>query len=374
MGICARHTLIATCILQLITTFERQIFDFLGFMWAPILINFFHIIFIIFGLFGAFQHQFKYVISNSDTLNLGTGSVSWWEANGYGCKPYYLPNITNEDIYRPVRPDYVTGCLFDYTTVEIIHAAIQVSLGVIGIIAGICCGRVILRNRQEGQAGSSISSRKSPKKTSLYSIEFSTQRDDSRACGNDSDTLDSDMNMPMAYLQNTKPMTPRRVKRRSVMTRGHPHHGNSLRKHSHGGSTRSHNSSTSVRSSQRRQNPVTQILDQQLRSNTLTSTWQRNGGHTNPTYQQSSIQSLNEQTEYELYNNRPPSARSSYSNYHGSRYISSGHTYQNNQATPQAPIKRDRQRQSLRSMAFLNSGPPAYTLQGSNQLDSETTI
>lgn len=63
-------------------------------------------------------------------MNLGTGSVSWWEANGYGCKPYYSPNVTTEDFYRPQRPEIVTGCFLQYTTVEIIHAGIQVSLSV----------------------------------------------------------------------------------------------------------------------------------------------------------------------------------------------------------------------------------------------------
>jgi len=46
-----------------ITTVERQVFDFLGFMWAPILVNFFNIIFVILGFFGAFQYRPKYIIS-----------------------------------------------------------------------------------------------------------------------------------------------------------------------------------------------------------------------------------------------------------------------------------------------------------------------
>jgi len=57
------------CALQLIylysqiTTVERQVFDFLGFMWAPILVNFFNIIFVILGFFGTFQYRPKYIIS-----------------------------------------------------------------------------------------------------------------------------------------------------------------------------------------------------------------------------------------------------------------------------------------------------------------------
>lgn len=48
----------------------------------------------------------------------------------------------------------------------------------------------------------------------------------------------------------------------------------------------------------------------------------------------------------DIYNNRPASARSSYSNYHGVR------------ATPQVPNRTDIVRQSQRQ--FVLSGPPAY--------------
>lgn len=51
-------------LLQL-TIVERQVFDFLGFMWAPILANFFHIIFVIFGFFGVYQFSAKYIITVS---------------------------------------------------------------------------------------------------------------------------------------------------------------------------------------------------------------------------------------------------------------------------------------------------------------------
>lgn len=48
-----------------LTIIERQVFDFLGYMWAPILANFLHMIFIIFGFFGAYQFRAKYLISVS---------------------------------------------------------------------------------------------------------------------------------------------------------------------------------------------------------------------------------------------------------------------------------------------------------------------
>lgn len=71
--------------------------------------------------------------------------------------------------------------------------------------------------------------------------------------------------------------------------------------------------------------------------------WQ---GQSNPTFQQTSTQSLNGEDLEELYGNRPASARSSYSNYHGVR------------ATPQVPQRTDIVRQSQRQ--FVLSGPPAY--------------
>lgn len=69
-----------------------------------------------------------YLQLNSDILNLGTGSISWFEINGYGCKATYSTNLTAEDHFTLVRPEKVEGCLLDYTIVEIIHASIQLIL------------------------------------------------------------------------------------------------------------------------------------------------------------------------------------------------------------------------------------------------------
>lgn len=89
MGSCSctrRHFLLSICFLQVvsvppplgardywndpliapqITIVERQVFDFLGYMWAPILVNFFHILFIIFGFYGAYHFRVKYIITVS---------------------------------------------------------------------------------------------------------------------------------------------------------------------------------------------------------------------------------------------------------------------------------------------------------------------
>ena len=88
----------------------------------------------------------------------------------------------------------------------------------------------------------------------------------------------------------------------------------------------------------------TRNLTENWQGNQLKSTqWQ---GQSNPTFQQSSTQSINGEDVDDLYSNRPASARSSYSNYHGIR------------ATPQVPQRTDIVRQSQRQ--FVLSGPPAY--------------
>ncbi|XP_072764029.1 uncharacterized protein Nkain isoform X1 [Anoplolepis gracilipes] len=454
MGICSRrHFLLTICILQLITTIERQVFDFLGFMWAPILVNFFNIIFVILGFFGAFQYRPKYIISyciwnilwlgwnvfvicfylsvgildkNSDILNLGTGSFSWWHVNGPGCKAVY--DVTEPELFRPARPTNVTDCVLDYEVIEILHAATQCILSFMAVVGGICLSKVFLE-----EDDSSRTKRKKKQLRPLYSIEYSqpeppTMQDDSSV--------------------SPKPMTPRRVKRRSVISRD---------------STRRSNTRRSSLRQSRRKNPVNRIMDHQenLYANTgpsscigtltnqnvstlsqgsdrtfsydritiggwdrernatadrnwqpeavnmavsspalwppppppsnqdssnnysnassafpapgqsppgdwdqhattsstrnLTDNWQATSGElgamqwqgqSNPTFQQTSTQSLNGEDLEELYSNRPASARSSYSNYHGVR------------ATPQVPNRTDIVRQSQRQ--FVLSGPPAY--------------
>lgn len=71
-------------------------------------------------------------LQESDLLNLGTGSFSWFVINGYGCKAVYSDNITTtvDDPYRPRRPDSVENCLVDYFLVEVIHSGVQCLLAV----------------------------------------------------------------------------------------------------------------------------------------------------------------------------------------------------------------------------------------------------
>ncbi|XP_030081074.1 transcription activator MSS11 isoform X2 [Drosophila hydei] len=580
MGSCSctrRHFLLSTCFLQMITIIERQVFDFLGYMWAPILVNFFQILFIIFGFYGAYHFRIKYIITyllwnfvwigwnaflicfylnvgsldkDGDLLNMGTGSVSWFEANGYGCKPTY--NITSDDPFRPLRPERVEDCLLDYTLVEVIHSGVQCALALLGILGAILISCIFL---DEDDRLKHIS-KQSKHRQSLYSIDISdTIRHRTDVMLGFGDPHDQDQDQDGGEL-SPKPMTPRRVKRRSVMARGthgrqstggggssssrRSHHGssNTLRsKHGHGHGHGDSSSGSYVRSSTRssrrkyQQNPVTKLLDQQQqlqlqqqqhqqqqqlqlhqqqqlqqqpqlgsfhRQRTLTASnlqslnadiannsnsssninnsnimnnsnfyhsYRKNipldpiyyntngqgmlleqqaspplpppppppaplgGGHYNPSYQHSTTQ-LNDvgHASDELYNNRPPSVRSSYSNFHGSRPLSTAYNNAENvfvglsgasASPPQPPCtpplyqqhplhqqqqqqqqqqqylpppvpepapayvsaqshinfsKRTASRESIRSMAFLNNGPPAYNLNYHTPPDSETTM
>jgi hypothetical protein len=65
-----------------VSTVERQVFDFLGYMWAPILANFFHIIFVIFGFFGTFQYRPKYIITVCNINLFSLQAVSWLSTVG----------------------------------------------------------------------------------------------------------------------------------------------------------------------------------------------------------------------------------------------------------------------------------------------------
>ena len=153
-------------LLQFLSTVERQVFDFLGYMWAPIIANFFQLICVIIGGFGTYQFRSKFVTvystwsliwlgwnvfviclylevgvlsRNKDLyiLNIGTKNKSWWLEHGIGCR------ITNtswldaspSDSSRPIPPENVVeGCLLDYYYVEVIHAGVQCLLALIGFV------------------------------------------------------------------------------------------------------------------------------------------------------------------------------------------------------------------------------------------------
>lgn len=160
----ARTFLLTICSLQLISSIERQVFDFLGQMWGPILFNFFSTIFTLIGMFGVYYRRVghlslftlwqivsiswnAFVIgiylqipplhqeSSSDLLNLGTGSRSWWEANGPYCEPQY--NVTAAVIsYYEFRPISVQGCLLPFYAIETAQAAVHLLLTLFALVIG----------------------------------------------------------------------------------------------------------------------------------------------------------------------------------------------------------------------------------------------
>lgn len=272
-----------------------------------------------------------------------------------------------------------------------------------------------------------------------------------------------------------KPMTPRRVKRRSVMTRGTSNHNVTGESSSNRSSRRHSNGRNSTRSSRRKlqhQNPVTKLMDQQASSShhrgdgavhsryphmtpsltasnlkslnqsadpiynmnssspllttshsTMTIQQQQHigyantgpyqsvpapVGHYNPTYQHSTpnLMSTNSQELIDELYHRPPSVRSSYSNFHGARSVyalnnlTAGGAAGVEPPIPQVPQRRPaitggssgagasgagagmvsgRVPTDLinndRSMAFMSSAPPAYNyLNYHTPPDSETTM
>ena len=58
-----RNLLYAILALQLISTLERQVFDFLGYMWLPILGNLLHTLMVILGIFGVYQYTSKHMLT-----------------------------------------------------------------------------------------------------------------------------------------------------------------------------------------------------------------------------------------------------------------------------------------------------------------------
>ncbi|XP_020928440.1 sodium/potassium-transporting ATPase subunit beta-1-interacting protein 2 isoform X2 [Sus scrofa] len=165
---------------------ERQIFDFLGYQWAPILANFVHIIIVILGLFGTIQYRPRYITGYAVWLVLwvtwnvfvicfyleagdlskvtiikmeeGKGGEgicsqcfsvvmetdliltfnismhrSWWMENGPGCT---VTSVTPAPDWAPEDHRYITvsGCFLEYQYIEVAHSSLQIVLALAGFI------------------------------------------------------------------------------------------------------------------------------------------------------------------------------------------------------------------------------------------------
>lgn len=63
-------------------------------------------------------------MQESGLLSLGTGSVSWWEGNGWGCQPVWS-EIDGPGVWRPTRVD---GCFLRWNYVEMGQSAVAAVL------------------------------------------------------------------------------------------------------------------------------------------------------------------------------------------------------------------------------------------------------
>ncbi|XP_055995783.1 sodium/potassium-transporting ATPase subunit beta-1-interacting protein 3-like isoform X2 [Ostrea edulis] len=183
-------TLMVVICLQLLSTLERQVFDFLGYMWAPIIANTVQIICCILGCFGTYQMKAQYVAvystwslmwlgwnifviclylevgvlnRNRDLfiLTIGTKNKSWWLEHGIGCK---ITNNTwmNDNPVRTSRlippEEVVEGCLLDYYYVEVIHAGVQCLLALIGFTSS--CVNISAFNEEEESSPQNVAREK----------------------------------------------------------------------------------------------------------------------------------------------------------------------------------------------------------------------
>ncbi|XP_075427589.1 sodium/potassium-transporting ATPase subunit beta-1-interacting protein 4 isoform X2 [Ascaphus truei] len=136
---------------------ECQVFDFLGYQWAPILANFLHIIVVILGLFGTLQYRPRYVVAyaawaavwvtwnvflicfylevgdlskDSDLLTFHVSQhQSWWSDHGPGCvrKEAPLGGMAGLETHAYVS---VIGCAVEYQYIEVMHSSMQILLAV----------------------------------------------------------------------------------------------------------------------------------------------------------------------------------------------------------------------------------------------------
>ncbi|XP_013176293.1 PREDICTED: DNA-directed RNA polymerase II subunit RPB1 [Papilio xuthus] len=214
MAVCSLRTvLLIVCILELIVTVQRQVFDFLGYMWLPIIANFVNILLIIFGSFGAVQYITRYLLAyaiwsfmwltwnvflmcyylnlgslnrESGLLSLGTGSVSWWEGNGWGCQPVW-GEVEGPGTWRP---EHVDGCFLQWHLVELAQSAVAALLTITALPI------TILLTYRSFKKHKTVSDKSTLPRRPAYTIELSP----------------TETNISES---SSKPMTPRRVKRRS---------------------------------------------------------------------------------------------------------------------------------------------------------------
>ncbi|NXS28423.1 NKAI1 protein, partial [Pomatostomus ruficeps] len=162
-----------------VAALERQIFDFLGYQWAPILANFLHIMAVILGIFGTIQYRSRYLmmvgrtgmnsrskgvisphfvpnppahllslllllLQDRDFLMTFNTSLhrSWWMENGPGC--LVTPVLNSELAPEDHHVITVSGCLLDYQYIEVLSSAAQIFLALFGFVYACYVSKVFL--------------------------------------------------------------------------------------------------------------------------------------------------------------------------------------------------------------------------------------
>lgn len=394
-------------------------------MWASVLANFIFTLFVIFGIFGVVQAKSKYTIAYTisslywifwnifimfvyfdvfgfykfkSILSFRTNSSSWWETSGPGCK-VFLSNLTvvEEDPYQPITPGYVTGCVIDFRYVEAFQAGFHALLAIWGFIFGMKVSHAFM-----SPDDSSESKKKKNIGLPLYSIEYGPHHPEELFDDDESSQSPEESDNRSAMIGGSRPMTPRRVKRRNVNSKTvvtlpqyQQRHDQQpppyIRRPLSYSSTRSSGRSSTRRQRVSNYNPVSKFLEEQHHHQQQQSSFHQQILNDSSTSNDSGIlpftssrsQLLNAS---DLLNNtntnmclinpnfasnvslyRPPSARSSYSNYHGVRTLAFS-----KQATPQVPTNSYRRNSRSAYSTFLSDGPPAYEIQGA--VNSETVI
>ncbi|XP_078718880.1 sodium/potassium-transporting ATPase subunit beta-1-interacting protein 3-like [Lampetra fluviatilis] len=185
-----RCALIFICCLQMVAVLERQVFDFLGYQWAPILVNFLHVLLLILGLFGTVQCRPRYIVLYAAwsvlwvawnvfiiCLYLEVGGLtkggdyltftasrhrSWFLEHGPGCTAEAVdsgpalavgggggggggvlggPSVGGGEGGAPDggAPDghvllRVSGCLLEYPHLEVLHSGVHILLALFGFV------------------------------------------------------------------------------------------------------------------------------------------------------------------------------------------------------------------------------------------------
>ncbi|KAG2461472.1 NKAI4 protein, partial [Polypterus senegalus] len=113
---------------------ERQVFDFLGYQWAPILVNFFQIIIVILGLFGTIQYRPRYIVVESDLLTFNISAHhSWWSEHGPGCVRKEMP-ATGVKSFDSQSYISVMGCIVEYQYIEVLQSSCQILIALVGFV------------------------------------------------------------------------------------------------------------------------------------------------------------------------------------------------------------------------------------------------